>query len=347
MQVIKVRNVHQALPEACRQLRVRGVERDSRNGPVRMFPTPVVTAYSHPCERVLFWAERDANPFFHFFECLWMLGGRNDVHFISRFNSAMHQFSDDGETFNGAYGYRWRVHFDCDQLETIVQALQRDKNCRRQVLSMFDARRDLGLASRDIPCNTHAYVQVATDGRLDLTVMCRSNDLIWGCYGTNAVHFSFLLEWLAARIGVEPGTYYHVSVNLHAYWERHGELVEALAHHAPEPPRQHTCPYTSLHPEEHVDPYVLGPKEAETLGSELSMFLDEGPVMGLRSHVLRKVAGPLWAAWTEFKELDAPARFEKPVLTLQRCEAPDWRRACSEWILRRRDKWLTGKQRQS
>jgi hypothetical protein len=68
----------------------------------------VVTHYSHPCERVLFSPRRNANPFFHFFEALWILAGSNDVQWLSHFNKRMAEFSDNGRTFHGAYGYRLR-----------------------------------------------------------------------------------------------------------------------------------------------------------------------------------------------------------------------------------------------
>lgn len=52
-----------------------------------------------------------------------------------------------------------------------------------------------------------------------MTVFCRSNDIIWGCYGANAVHFSMLQEYLATYIGCPVGIYQQVSVNWHAYVE--------------------------------------------------------------------------------------------------------------------------------
>jgi hypothetical protein len=54
-------------------------------------------------------------------------------------------------------------------------------------------------------------------GRLDMVVFNRSNDVVWGAYGANAVHFSFLLEYLARWIGCEVGTYSQISVNFHGY----------------------------------------------------------------------------------------------------------------------------------
>ena len=52
---------------------------------------------------------------------------------------------------------------------------------------------------------------------LDMTVCCRSNDVVWGAYGANAVHFSVLQEYMAARIGVAVGTYTQFSNNFHVY----------------------------------------------------------------------------------------------------------------------------------
>lgn len=52
---------------------------------------------------------------------------------------------------------------------------------------------------------------------LDTTVLCRSNDIIWGAYGANAVHMSFMAEVVAALAGMKMGRYYQVSNNYHAY----------------------------------------------------------------------------------------------------------------------------------
>lgn len=107
MHVLHVRNVNAALQRGVHLIFNEGVRRDSRNGPVKVIPEPVTTVYRKPLERVLFAAERDANPFFHFFEALWMLAGRSDVHFPARFAGNIVNYSDDGDTLHGAYGRRW------------------------------------------------------------------------------------------------------------------------------------------------------------------------------------------------------------------------------------------------
>jgi len=157
MQTITARNVHQALPEVMHLMKTLGKPRESRNGPVLKVPGPVSICYERPTERVMFWPERDANPFFHCLEALWMLAGRNDVGFVANILPRMRTFSDDGQTLNGAYGHRWRAQFGGDQLIHITEALKADRYDRRQVLAMWDAPHDLGSDSKDLPCNTQAY----------------------------------------------------------------------------------------------------------------------------------------------------------------------------------------------
>lgn len=222
MHVLHARNVHSALPQAIELLSTVGVERPSRNGPVLQSPVPVSTVYQRPMEKVIFWPERDANPFLHIYESLWMLAGRNDVAPLIRYAKQFEHYSDDGITLYGAYGARWRRSFKIqrlftDQLECIARKLREDKHDRRVVLQMWDCERDLERDGRDVPCNLIATFQIGTDNRLDLVVFCRSNDIVWGAYGANAVHFAFLLEYMAHWIRVEPGIYTQVSVNWHGY----------------------------------------------------------------------------------------------------------------------------------
>src|SRR5258708_2083148 len=82
---------------------------------------------------------RDANPFFHVMETLWMLAGRNDLPWLVRFNKRFASYSDDGgATQPGAYGYRWRNYFGHDQLMDIILELKQNPDSRRVVLAMWD-----------------------------------------------------------------------------------------------------------------------------------------------------------------------------------------------------------------
>lgn len=218
--IIQTRNVNTALRAGLNWLALAGRVSDSRNGPVFVAPGPVITAYEAPQERVMFSSLRDANPFFHLYECIWMLAGRNDAASVARYAKTMESFADDG-VLAGSYGHRWRRHFGFDQLPAIVEMLRKDPSTRRAVLSMFDPVTDLqhGAGSKDIPCNTAVYFD-GTRGALDMTVVNRSNDIVWGAYGANAVHMSFLQEVVAHAAGLPLGTYYQFSNNFHAYANR-------------------------------------------------------------------------------------------------------------------------------
>ena len=218
MRVLNVRNVDEALPYALDLLDRYGYRRDSRNGPVIQLREPVTTVYGCPWERVILWPQRDANPAFHLYESLWMLAGRNDVSPLLRYVKRFIDFSDDGKTLWDAYGYRWRHAFNgMNQLLNIANMLKSNADDRRAVLQMWSPQMDLSRQGRAVPCNLTATFQRGELGELNMVVFCRSNDIILGAYGANAVHFSMLQEYLSVLIGCPMGTYSQVSVNWHAY----------------------------------------------------------------------------------------------------------------------------------
>lgn len=166
----------------------------SRNGPVLRIDEPVLITYTHPKERVLFNSARDANPFFHLYEALWMLAGRNDVASVAYYAKQMAEYSDDGRTLNGAYGYRWRHapgYVDTptgggvctvDQLDLLVAHLKNNPTSRRAVLQMWNVEDDLlkigGLGNR-IRCQRCRGSCFVPDGPDDNSKPCPN------CYGPN------------------------------------------------------------------------------------------------------------------------------------------------------------------
>jgi hypothetical protein len=217
---LTVRNASKGLLEGIWLLRSSGVDEQSRNGPVRVHPTPVATTYTHPLERLVSVGPqdiRDANHVFHLMEAIWMFAGENSVDFLLQFNSKFDRYAEPNGKLHGAYGHRWQHHFGQTQLYPLINEL-RTPGTRRAVLAMWDPVRDLNEEKRDLPCNTHAYFQVI-DGGLNMTVCCRSNDIVWGAYGANAVHFSMLQELVAHELGVPVGQYVQFSNNYHLYTE--------------------------------------------------------------------------------------------------------------------------------
>jgi len=317
-------NVSDALWLVKQALETSGVEVDTRNGKALEFREPCAITYNNPCERVLFYPQRDANPVFHFMESLWMLAGREDLEWIQRYNKRMGTYSDNGKTLQGAYGYRWRNYFYKDQLDIAVHRLMTYENDRRTVLAMWDPEGDLRKDNgcKDHPCNTHIYFSVR-DNKLDMTVCNRSNDMIWGALGANAVHMSILQEYIAARIGAQVGIYTQFSNNLHAYVE----VLEGLDGMTPDYDSYAT---RMIKPSPLVDDIL-------TFDEELEWFMEdpEKPRAYINS-VFSEVAQPMhrmWVAW-KAKEIFQAMEHSKDI------KSDDWHLACYEWLERRKDKWM-------
>jgi len=326
MRLLQVRNVCCALPAGLALLQRLGVRQESRGGMVIAMPYPVTTRTDKPCERVLFSRLRNANPFFHAFEAIWMLAGRNDAAalnlFVKDFGS---RFAESDGTIHGAYGHRWRNAFGLDQLDYVVDKLRRDRNTRQCVIQMWDCygHSDLDGTWKDIPCNTHIYLRLR-DGHLDLTVCCRSNDAIWGAHGANAVHFSVLQEYLAARIGVQVGVMYQISNNYHAY--------ETELQKYPVTDELMDNRYTAVQ----TMPMFDKPGAIDT---DIQIFMDcfDKREFDQRLYVnpwFSEVLGCMMSAHYSYRSGDKTQALRHA----HQIKAADWRMACVEWLERKNAK---------
>lgn len=327
MITITVRNVNHALPVALALLRDNGIEVAPRGKPTLEIASPVTTVYQRPLERVLFSKLRNANPFFHLFESMWILAGRQDVEFLSFFNSRISQYSDDGEVFHAPYGHRLLNYRGVNQVNRAIAMLIKDPDSRRAVLCIWDPLRDLNAESSDIPCNDLIMLKLR-DGLLHITVMCRSNDAIWGAYGTNVVQFSFLQEYIAAWLGVGMGTYTQISNSFHVYtdlpyWQQWLQLHPAGV----APPRDEYEDMT-------VTPYRLF-KDPDRFTNSLRQFFhlwDKDkysiPECG-GDESFQQVLLPIYRAWFAYK---MGVGFDVAQGHLANCYAEDWRLACSNWL---------------
>lgn len=343
MRVIEASSADQALERGLRLLRDTGEWRETRCGPALVSPDPVTTLYVHPTHRVLLHQWRDANPFFHLFEALWMLAGRNDVASLLPFNARIKEFADDGKSFHGSYGRRWRRHFYedegswmsghyLDQITSVVTALRARPNDRRQIIQMWDPEADLLYAGKDAPCNTCVHVQRDSTGRLDVTVFCRSNDVVWGAYGSDLVTFSVLQEYLAAAVGCPVGRYWQVSDNWHGYTATAEPLFAHLG--GGDPPDRYL--------QREVDPFPLVVDVAR-FDAELERLLGEDrnaaeDTSSYGEPFLRRVAVPMLQAWRCHKDetiTSKTLRCESALTALGGAAPCDWRTAASEWLCRR------------
>lgn len=321
MKTFTCRNVNDGFVEALWWIKVAGKEESTRNGKVLSYPSPVIVEFTHPRERVHFCATRDANPYFHLMEAMWMLRGRNDVAWPAFFASNMINYSDNGKTLHGAYGHRW-FETNGNQVSVLIEHLRFVPSSRRAVLQMWDSELDLRRieTSKDVPCNTHIYFR-PRDGVLDMTVCNRSNDLVWGLFGANAVHMSFLHEYVAAFAGYSVGSYFQMTNNLHVY-EQHFPLVE-------------NPPTIASGPSVHAIDILLsdGVEKHRAFDADLFTFMahprNDQPYRG---RFFNKVVSPMFRSFTHYKK----GEFKEAVDCARLIEDTSWSYACEQWLSRRK-----------
>lgn len=210
---------------------------------------PAVIEFLDPRNRTTNLRGRLINPFFQLAESFWILSGRADVPWLANYNSNMANFSDDGQYFNAAYGERLRHwgrnsprhigtdHSMLDQLEDCYNKLSADPDTRQAVAFIgnpsFDSFEYTSKGGKDIACNLNIKFKIR-DGKLDISVDNRSNDLHWGTFGANLCQFATIQEAMASWLGIEVGTYYQISDSLHIYLDDYGHKVTgSILHHYP------------------------------------------------------------------------------------------------------------------
>lgn len=169
-----------------------------------------------------------------------------------------------------------------------------------------------------------------TTNYLDMTVTNRSNDLIWGMLGANVVHFSFLQEYMAARLGVEVGVYNQFTNNLHVYCTRKDYKPAAwLADETPDAYVDQPINYVPL------------VQNADRFDQEVARFIDvdwtdANPLQpgwhGFLEPFLETVASPMCRAFAMHKDRD----YSAAIYWCNEIKADDWRIACYNWIEKRR-----------
>jgi hypothetical protein len=167
-----------------------------------------------------------------------------------------------------------------------------------------------------------------------MTVCCRSNDMLWGAYGANAVHMSVLQEYVATMVGVEMGEYRQVSDSFHIYlfgknptWDKVKDLT--------------IDPYTFRHlknPYDRIEhkytPLITDP---EVFNWELKRFFTIHPsdfdsYDGWGNPAFKDIAVPMMRAYALHKE-----KKYSVYKALNDIKPVDWQTACFDWI-RKRDK---------
>ncbi|MFA6518360.1 MAG: thymidylate synthase [Candidatus Shapirobacteria bacterium] len=165
-------------------------------------------------------------------EQIWFqMGSRRPAEFLNKYTKIWDDFTNIDGVVSAAYGYRWRHHFGRDQMEGLVELLEKQPSSRHGVVMTWDAGDD-GLNSslgkrnkKNVPC-PFCFVVNIVGGKLNLHNIVRSNDMVLGA-PMDAAGFGLLQNILAARLGVEVGTYIHTISHAHVY-DIHYEVAKEL-----------------------------------------------------------------------------------------------------------------------
>lgn len=157
-------------------------------------------------------------------EIMWMLSGSNTTEWLSKHTKIWNYFTEEDGTITSAYGFRWRNHFNVDQLEVVLNKLKEDNSTRHGVIMMWSPKEDLLLKQKNVPC-PYTFTLNIIKKRLHLHLIIRSNDMILG-FPTDCAGFAFLQSILAQELGVKVGTLTISISNAHIYENQIGVINE-------------------------------------------------------------------------------------------------------------------------
>ncbi len=205
---------------------------------VRDMPTKELQGHcfkvEHADMRMLAIPERGTNPFAQIAETMWMLAGRDDLDWLELYIPQCKKWSDDGDTWRGAYGPRLRNYkFDklspemgVDQLDEVRALLRQDPETRQAVMTIWNPELDWA-KSKDIPCNNWLQF-IIRDELLHMHVAVRSNDAIYGFSHNDFFSWSVLLQMMAHWAGCRSGSITWFAGSYHIY-DKHYKLARKIA----------------------------------------------------------------------------------------------------------------------
>lgn len=160
-------------------------------------------------------------------ELAWYLKQDRDVNYIGAFSSFWSNITNpDTNEINSNYG---SLVFNNDQLGWVIKSLIKDSNSR-QAIMFFNQPKFQFEGNKDFVCTMYANFMIR-DGKLDMKVQMRSNDIFYGLT-FDAPFFSFLHQSVFLILkdtysDLQLGTYHHFADNIHFY-ERHFELADKI-----------------------------------------------------------------------------------------------------------------------
>ena len=148
-------------------------------------------------------------------EWQWYLSGDRNIaklgELYGKVPAIWKRMADVDGNVNSNYGWQWQRN---QQLDNIIKLLKTLPETRQAAISIYDAK-EYDKYAYDTPC-TYAVQFTILHGRLDMSVLMRSNDLWYG-FCNDQYQFSNLQMYVAQKLDLPIGIYYHYAHNLHLY----------------------------------------------------------------------------------------------------------------------------------
>lgn len=178
-----------------------------------------------PLQSFIHYKDRPFNYRYYMAELLWYLSADPSTTMIEKYSGMWKELKDDNEEVNSNYG----VYIFGKNLSGIIRLLKKDPFTRQAIMYIGNSQNILEF-SKDTICTSYLSFWIR-DGKLNMKVQMRSNDLVYGLM-YDAPFFSLIMqviynELLKTYEHLELGHYYHYSDNFHFY-EKHFDLVKKM-----------------------------------------------------------------------------------------------------------------------
>jgi thymidylate synthase len=180
-------------------------------------------------------------------ELLWFLAGDTNIRYLNENGvSIWDEWADERGDLGPVYGKQWRSWTapdgrTIDQIAEVVEAIRRNPDSRRLIVSAWNPADIQGMALPPCHCLFQFYV---AEGRLSCQLYQRSADIFLGV-PFNIASYALLTMMVAQVTGLEPGDFVHTLGDAHLY-RNHVEQAREQLSRTPRP-----LPEMRINPEVH------------------------------------------------------------------------------------------------
>lgn len=175
----------------------------------------VAIEISNPTDRVITSPWRKFKQSYAEREWQWYLTGNPSTHEIERFAPMWKKMHNGNQLVQSNYGWQWQRN---GQLQKCIEQLKNNRSTRQAWITIYDGKEKDNYAF-DTPCTIGVGFSIKPNKSvLDMTVLMRSNDLIFG-FCNDQYCFSKLQEYVAEQLGRGVGSYVHFAHDMHIYNE--------------------------------------------------------------------------------------------------------------------------------